>query len=297
MDLLEVAEELYGLVPAEFTNARNESAKQAKADGEAHLAADIKELRKPSTAAWVVNMLMRHQADQMEQVLSLGASLREAQDDMDADALRQLTKQRRQLTAVVTHQGTALAKELGHRVSDAVATQVQETLHAAMVDEHATAAVRTGMLVEALSATGVGELDVTAAVAVPSAIGTVTPRPKKAAKKKAAPKRALKAVEDDTRALEEAKRKVKWAEVESAKAKKLVDQANQRVSKLEARSMQLHAELDELRRKASELEHRLEVLDDELGAAEEDRDETQHTHADARAFAEEARAALAKLQR
>jgi uncharacterized membrane protein len=61
--------------------------------------------------------------------------------------------------------------------------------------------------------------------------------------------------------------------------------------------MQLHGELDELRRRAGEVEHQLEKLDDDLGAAEEERDDAQHTHTDARAFAEEARTALAKLQR
>ena len=40
-------------------------------------------------------MMMRHQGEQMTQVLELGASLRQAQADLDGDALRELTRQRR----------------------------------------------------------------------------------------------------------------------------------------------------------------------------------------------------------
>src|SRR4051794_39274406 len=174
--LLSIAEELYSLTPAEFTGTRNQWAKQAKADGDKDLAARITDLRKPSTAAWVVNALMRHQGEEMAQVLDLGASLRQAQENLDGDALRDLTRQRRQLTTAVTHQGRVLAGDLGQKVTQAVADQVESTLHAAMVDEQAAAALRSGMLVSALAATGVGDADVVDAVAGPSAVG-LTPRP------------------------------------------------------------------------------------------------------------------------
>ncbi len=152
--LLSIAEELYSLPPADFTGTRNQWSKQTKADGDPELAKRVTELRKPSMAAWVVNMLMRHQGEQMTQVLELGASLRKAQSDLDADALRELTRQRRQLTTAVTRQGRDLARELGQKLTEAVADQVQGTLHAAMVDENAAAAVRSGLLVSALDRHG-----------------------------------------------------------------------------------------------------------------------------------------------
>ena len=169
--LLSIAEELYALPPAQFTGTRNQWARQTKAEGDPALATRVTALRKPSLSAWVVNMMMRHQGEQMAQVLELGASLRRAQADLDGDALRELTRQRRQLTTAVTRQGRTLAGDLGQKVTEPVADQVQETLHAAMVDEDAAAAVRSGMLVTALAATGVGAADVVDAVAVPAAIG------------------------------------------------------------------------------------------------------------------------------
>ena len=133
----------------------------------------MKALKKPSLAAWVVDLLARREADQVEQVLTVGAALREAQATMSGDSLRELTKQRRQLTAAVTQQARSLALDAGVKLTQAVADQVEATLTAAMVDEACASAVRSGLLVAALSATGVDEVDVAAAVAVPEALGFV----------------------------------------------------------------------------------------------------------------------------
>ncbi|MEZ5193813.1 MAG: hypothetical protein R2734_15820 [Nocardioides sp.] len=100
-----------------------------------------------------------------------------AQATLDAAQLRELTKQRRQLTAAVTGRARALAAEERQRVTVAVAEQVEGTLTTAMVDEGAERAVRSGLLVAALAATGVDAVDVAAAVALPAALGfTASPQ-------------------------------------------------------------------------------------------------------------------------
>ena len=66
-ELLEIADELYGLPLAEFTPARDARAKELKGTD---LAPRVKALRKPSTAAWVVNLLMRRETEQVDQVLA-----------------------------------------------------------------------------------------------------------------------------------------------------------------------------------------------------------------------------------
>ena len=83
-----IAEELYGVAPAEFTDARNGYVKELKAAKDREMSERVKALKKPSTAAWVVNMLVRHNAEEMKQVLDLGRSLRAAQADLDGEALR-----------------------------------------------------------------------------------------------------------------------------------------------------------------------------------------------------------------
>ena len=299
--LLSIAEELYALSPGEFTGTRNQWAKQAKADGDKELASRVTELRKPSMAAWVVNMLVRHQADEMAQVLDVGASLRQAQENLDGDALRELTRQRRQLTTAVTHQGRVLAGDLGQKVTQAVADQVESTLHAAMVDEQAAAALRSGMLVSALTATGVGDVDVVEAVAVPSAIG-LTARPRTMPAKKRA---ELSVVPDP-----EPDREQQAREAERAAAQKAVDEAvaaaddaqkrlrkaTKRVKRIEARTLQVADELEEARRRVADLEHEQEVLDDEAVTADEKRERAEQRYTAAQEALEKAQAALAEVE-
>jgi hypothetical protein len=311
--LLTIAEELYSLAPGDFTGTRNQWARQTRAEGDKDLAKRVAELRKPSMPAWVVNMLMRHQGDQMTQVLDLGASLRQAQTDLDGDALRELTKQRRQLTTAVTHQGRVLAAELGHKVTDAVADQVQGTLHAAMVDEQAASAVRSGLLVGALAATGVEAADVVDAVAVPEAIG-MTARPRATSPgATGTPRTGLSVVpepdhgvEEQRRAREaqreaqrEAERRAAQESVDRAtaaadEARQRLRKAKKRLTKVQARTLQAADELDQARRRIAELEHELEGLDDESVAAEEKQARAEQRYAEAQEVLEQARAALAQ---
>ena len=300
--LLSIAEELYSLAPAEFTGTRNQWAKQSKADGDPELAKRVTELKKPSVAAWVVNMMMRHQGEQMTQVLELGASLRQAQADLDGEALRELTRQRRALTTAVTQQGRDLARELGQRLTDSVADQVQGTLHAAMVDEQAAAAVRSGLLVSALTATGVGAADVVDAVAVPSAIG-LTARPRALP----TPKRAeLSVVPDLEPAPDEAKQQREAARAaareaaerarESAdEARRKVRKAEKRISKVQARTLQAAEELEEARGRVAELEHELETLDAEAVDADERKERADERYAAAQEALEQAQAELDQI--
>jgi hypothetical protein len=302
--LLDIAEELYGLEPGEFTGTRNQWAKQTKTEGDAALAKRVTELRKPSTAAWVVNLLMRHQGDQMTQLLDLGASLRQAQADLDGDALRELARQRRQLTTAVTRQGRDLAGELGHRLTEAVADQVQGTLHAAMVDEDAAAAVRSGLLVSHLTSTGVDHADVVDAVAVPEAIG-LTARPRARSSRPAPAKRAELSVVPEPAELEkereqerreaerrEAERAVQVALAAADAAGKKLRKAKKRVEKVQARTLQAADELEGARRRVAELEHELESLDDAAVEADERRDAAEERYADAQEALDRARAAL-----
>jgi hypothetical protein len=265
-DLLAIAEELYGLPLADFTPARDARAKELKGTP---LAAPVKAMKKPSTAAWVVDLLVRYETEQVEQVLAVGNALRDAQQGMDAAQLRALTKQRRQLTAAVTSRARALAREHGLRVTDAVADQVEATLTAAMVDSGAAQAVRSGLLVATMSATGMGEVDAAAAVAVPDALGfeassVEPPEP--------VPLHAVPDLEPDTRALDEARAVLEEAESALADARAEREAAQGEVDRLRARSLQIQSEIEELQRRLAELEDIAQQVDDDLTEAEDARD-------------------------
>lgn len=294
--LLDVADELYALPLAEFTPARDARVRALKGTP---LAARVKGLRKPATAAWVVNLLVRREGAQVDQVLSVGAALREAQQAMSAGELRALTKQRRQVTAAVTTQARRLAGDEGLRVTEAVAEQVEATLTAAMVDEACGRAVRSGLLVTALHTTGVQPMDpadLAGAIAVPEALGFeatareapvpgppdlhVVPDPDRAAKARAA-----------------AEERLATAVEEYDAASATHDEALGEVARLAARSLQLQAEIDELRRRLADLEEESDGVEEELSDAEEVRDAAAADLRTASAERDAAQQTLERVQR
>jgi len=292
-ELVEIADELYALTLPEFTPARDAKAKELKGTD---LATEVKALKKPSVAAWVVNLLVRHETEQVEQVLQVGAALREAQAAMSGDELRQLTRQRRQVTAAVTTQARRLAREHGQKITEAVAQQVEATLTAAMVDEECAKAVRSGMLLTALEATGVDAVDLDRAVALPDALGFVATAREKAA----AGKPDLKVVPDpdrDEKALAAAREALEEAEGDVVEASEGYDAAARELSDLQARAMQLQAEIDEHKRKIAELEESADEVDEEIAEAEEARDDAQAAMDEATKARDAAARTLARLEK
>ncbi len=156
MELDEVADELYAVPPEEFIALRKTRQDEAKADGDKALATEIGGLPKPSAAAWACNLLVREQRAEIEGLVELGDLLREAQESLAGDQLRALDVQRRQLLTALTRQARALANAKGHPVSTSVATQIEETLRAAMSDPEAGQALLTGRLTSPMSYSGMG---------------------------------------------------------------------------------------------------------------------------------------------
>lgn len=289
-ELLEIADGLYALPLGDFTPARDARAKELKGT---ELAAPVKALKKPSLAAWVVNLLVRRDADQVSQVLDLGAALREAAAGMQGDELRALTRQRRQLTAAVTTGARALASGEGVKVTQAVADQVEATLTAAMLDARCAEAVRSGLLVTALAATGVDEVDLGAAVATPDALGFTASTTER-------PPPDLHVVPDpdaDEKALAAAREEVAQAQRLVDDARRTATEAAAAVAELEARALQLQSEADELKRRLALLEDQQEEVDDELSDAESERAEADDALAAAERDLTSASHALDKLAR
>jgi hypothetical protein len=294
-ELLDIADELYGLLLADFTPARDAKAKQLKGTD---LAAQVKALKKPTVAAWVANVLVRHETEQVDQVLAVGAALREAAASLDGKELRELTKQRRQLTAAVTTRARGVASSLGTKVTQAVADQVESTLTAAMLDPDCAKALRSGLLVTHLSATGVGESAAGAAVALPEALGfAATSAPP--ASEDAPGRPDLMVVPDpdaDAKKLAAAEAALEAASSAEEAARSVYDESERAVSDLEARALQVQGEIEEHQRQIAELETTAEEVEEELDEAEEARTEARTELRRAEQVREQAEAALARLQ-
>jgi DNA repair exonuclease SbcCD ATPase subunit len=170
-ELREVAGRLYGLPLSDFISARKAEASKASKDGDEDLAGRIAELRKPSVGAWLVNQFARSREAFVAEVLELGERLREAQEESDGEALRELATDRRDLVKRGLKEATAVARDNGQKATSTVLTNVEETLRAALSDATAGQALRDGLLVKPLSPAGLGSVDLSDALALPELAG------------------------------------------------------------------------------------------------------------------------------
>lgn len=150
-DVEAVLDELYALPPSEFVARREERAAAARTARRAGDARRIHAARRPTLAAWAVNLLRRSLPDEAERFLELGRALREAQATLDASGLRELSAQRRRIVSELSRQAAGLARESGHPLSDAVRRDVETTLRAVLADPEAAEVWATGRVESALA--------------------------------------------------------------------------------------------------------------------------------------------------
>jgi hypothetical protein len=156
MSLDAIAGELYGLVPADFITARDARAAEARRSGDRELANALKKLRRPSTGAWLANILVRERHEQVSDLVAVGAALRDAQARLANDDLRRLSKERRRVVATLADEAFALARDRGQAVSSATARELETTLEAAALDADAASELEAGRLTVALHYAGLG---------------------------------------------------------------------------------------------------------------------------------------------
>lgn len=298
MDLHEAAQELYAVLPRDFTSARTSLVRAAKEDGNKELAQEIGRLPKPAAGAWAINMLAAHRPEVIDGVVRFGASLRAAQEESDAAAFRELSQQRQgQLTSAV-HAAKDLADELGAPLSAAAASDVEQTLRAAMADAGAARAVGTGRLVRGLSGSGFESVDLTDAVAAasaediagsgsaagPEAGPAAEPVRKKAAAakeaadkekepKEQAPKEQATSLADRRAAkrqaaLKQAQDEFQAADREAQDAEKKASEAWEAVNELARRRSDVEAEIAEVKKRLASLEADLIGLARDADSAE-----------------------------
>src|SRR3984957_19452649 len=117
MDLESATDELYAVIPAEFTSARNAKASAARKAGLADVAASLKLLRKPSAGAWLANLLVRQRSDEIDRLIALGDSLRESGDTREGDEIRKVSKQKIDAVSKLIRYARSRASQSGHPAS------------------------------------------------------------------------------------------------------------------------------------------------------------------------------------
>jgi hypothetical protein len=216
-----IGDELYALPPAEFTAARDSHVAQARQNGDKAGAAEVAAFKRPTQAAWLVNLLALRAPDVVTELIDLGAAIRDAQGAVPPAQLRDLSSQRRKALDAALARARKLAEQAGQPApSRAQLDEVEGSLAAAMADEEAARQVRAGRLVKPLRYSGFGPLGT-------ASTGTVTSTAKATPARKAAPAgggaKVDEAAEAEQRAEAQARREA--AEERVAEAERALDDA------------------------------------------------------------------------
>jgi hypothetical protein len=250
-DVSAAADELYGLPAGEFTAARDRLAADIRRAGDRELAAAIKKLRRPTAPAWYANQLVRRQAAQVAELLRTGTVLRRAQADLDVDELRRQTQEGQRLVTELAREARQLADEAGQSLSDETVRELEETLHAGLVDSAASDAIQSGRLTTPLQYSGFGLAEVadTAAILAPGPAPTLLPEsePAPAPAKVARGRPAGPEVEAARQARQSAEAELVAARRDASDQARRVEQARKRQDMLRQRIRRLDEELEQLR--------------------------------------------------
>jgi hypothetical protein len=167
LDLDAAADDLYAVDLDEFLARRAELAAQARQHGDRELAQQIAKLKKPVIAAWVVNAIVRSHPADIDRLSELATKLRDAHRSLKGKELRALSEARQKQLRGLEELASSVATGAGKTANDAMLRQTRATFEAAIADEDAESAVRSGWLTDALEYTGFGAVDASAAVAAP----------------------------------------------------------------------------------------------------------------------------------
>jgi hypothetical protein len=158
VDFETIADELYELLPDEFTSARSLRARKLRSEGDRELAVAISELRRPTIGAWLANQLTRNRKNELEELLGLGVAMRNAQEVEDGDELRRLSQQRRRMVTVLVLEAKEVARRRNQPVSENSSRELETTLEAGVADADAAESLRSGRLAVGLDYSGFGSV-------------------------------------------------------------------------------------------------------------------------------------------
>jgi hypothetical protein len=147
---------LYRLPLKEFTAARDELAKRLRAEGEPERAAEVKQLRKPTAAVWLVNQLAKERELDLQRLLKAGESLTTSQAKAAAGASSETFAEARRDEQHAVAQLAKAAREIARRaaIGAPAVEKATETLRAASLTSEGRELLRRGRLTEELEPPG-----------------------------------------------------------------------------------------------------------------------------------------------
>ncbi|WP_394825574.1 hypothetical protein [Pendulispora albinea] len=257
---------LYAVAPAEFLEARKALAVRAKKAGDKDGAALVAKIPKPTPAAWAVNQLHRTAKRELDALLAIGATLRDAHRKGPGGVRDLFAAQQAQRAAIdaMTRTARGLLERAGVPASETTLARVGDTLTSISTLNRWDGAV-PGRLSRELPPPGFDALLEVLGEAGPPAparpLRAVKAPPEKAPEAKAPappPKRSEEALEERRKAAADARRE----------AEARVTEAQRDAERAEARVRATHRAADESGQKAKDAETRARRLAEVAKAAE-----------------------------
>lgn len=150
--LEEELDRLYGLPPGEFTAARDELAKRLRGEDRREEAEQVKQLRKPPVAAWLVNRLARERELEVQRLAKVGETLAQTQAALESEEFTRAREEEHRVLGRLAQAARELAAREG--VGDAAVTKATETMRAASLTAEGRDLLKRGRLTEELQPPG-----------------------------------------------------------------------------------------------------------------------------------------------
>ena len=237
-------DELYRLPLSEFTSARNELAKKLKADGDPEAADEVKALRKPSVAVWLVNRLTQERELDVQRLRKAGETVAQATAGHSSDAF--LEAQREQHRALARLGEAAREIAAREKVGAAASDRAVETLRAASLTNEGRELLKRGVFTEELDPPGFEAL-----------AGLVGGPPRKSAPAAKDSRDELKQARERVKELRAQERELDTA---AREAERDADRAEKEAAKLRTRADEARAEAQDAERRRAEAEAEVEGL-------------------------------------
>ncbi|MEU1241607.1 hypothetical protein ABZ388_14725 [Micromonospora parva] len=303
----ELVQQLYRTPPDRFVAAREAAVAQARQAGDPATARELARLRRPTVAAWLVNLLAIRRPELVADLVQLADALRSAQRELRGPKLRELSAQRRAVVGslVAEVRKLAAAEPDAPPANRLPLAEVEATLNAAFSDVEVAEQVRAGRLLRAASYAGFGEVPrpqlrlVTGDGEEPDEErparrpGAQRGRPEAAPRTDRAAERAERAAQRAARA--ERARQRRALDRELAKAQADQERAEAELTEATGQERDGAAVLDGLEAELAELERRRAVAEQDLSRAKLARRAAERAVTVARRRAGEVEAAIEAL--
>jgi hypothetical protein len=162
-------DDLYREHPSGFVAARDRLAKELRSAGDRDEADRVKKLRRPSAAAWLLNVAALTEPKALKEFAKAASALEKAQEralegkDEGAAKWRAAAAREREAAAAVLEAAEDAARDAGHPATKPALDAVDETLRAAAADAELRERVVAGRLEREQSGATIGTLGMTAA--------------------------------------------------------------------------------------------------------------------------------------